>query len=91
MDTTTSIITSINEVLNKQHVSHSLSTLPEITKETKLEDIGLDSLDKIEVMMELEIFYHISFTNKHELEWDQAKTVEDWTKVVDELISKNNS
>ncbi|MDI9504465.1 MAG: acyl carrier protein [Bacillota bacterium] len=53
----------------------------------KLREIGLDSIDLVEVMMELEDEFGIEFTNEEMLSF---KTVDDVRKNIEEKLAKTS-
>ena len=81
MDTTESVIVAIKKQLKEDNL--------EITRESELDNIGLDSLDRIELMMSLETFYNIIFTKGDEQIWEEARTVDDCSKIIDDILLAN--
>lgn len=81
MDTTEAVITAIKEVLKDETPNI------EIKRESRLsDDVGLDSLDRIEVQINIERFYNIRLDDEV---WERAETVGDYSKIVDDnLLSK---
>ena len=52
---------------------------PEATLDSKMTDLGLDSLDRVELLMELEEYYECEFDDE---ELDNCKTVGDFVNLV---------
>ncbi|MGI6644931.1 MAG: acyl carrier protein [Bacilli bacterium] len=57
----------------------------ELKPETELREIGLDSIDLVEVMMRLEEEFNIEFTNDEML---SLKTVGDVQKTIEKKLAK---
>jgi len=57
----------------------------DLTNETTNNDMGMDSLDKVEVVMELEKAFGISIDD--DSEFDGLKQLSDYIKIVEEKVS----
>jgi len=60
----------------------------ELTGETTNNDMGMDSLDKVEVVMELEKEFGISIDD--DTEFDPLKQLSDYVKLVEGKINNGN-
>lgn len=58
----------------------------EITNTSTNNDLGMDSLDRVEAVMELERVYNIVIPDER---MDDLKTFEDYVKIVNELTTNN--
>lgn len=57
---------------------------PQINETTAIEELGIDSLDKVEIVMAIESHYGITLDNDDELV--EARTIGDLCKVVMEVL-----
>lgn len=57
-----------------------------VEKDKSLEDNGVDSLDKVEIAMEIEKEYHIEFPEY--ILYSEMKTVSDWLEFIEFEIKK---
>lgn len=56
----------------------------ELKPETDLSDLGLDSLDKADIMIQVEDIFHISF---NEDEMSQISTIQDFEKSIESKLN----
>lgn len=56
----------------------------ELKPETDLSDLGLDSLDKADIMIQVEDIFHISF---NEDEMGQISTIQDFEKSIESKLN----
>lgn len=56
----------------------------ELKPETDLSDLGLDSLDKADIMIQVEDIFHISFS---EDEMAQISTIQDFEKSIESKLN----
>lgn len=56
----------------------------ELKPETDLSDLGLDSLDKADIMIQVEDIFHISF---NEDEMTQISTIQDFEKSIESKLN----
>ena len=56
----------------------------ELKPETDLSDLGLDSLDKADIMIQVEDIFHISF---YEDEMAQISTIQDFEKSIESKLN----
>lgn len=56
----------------------------ELKPETDLSDLGLDSLDKADIMIQVEDIFHISF---NEDEMAQISTIQDFEKSIESKLN----
>jgi nodulation protein F len=66
---------------------HSRTNVSEITRDTELNDIGLNSLELTEIVMDLEDLYDIDFSLNAAEAWDSLKKVGDVVDAIHELVS----
>ncbi len=66
---------------------HSRTNVSEITRDTELDDIGLNSLELTEIVMDLEDLYDIDFSLNAAEAWDSLKKVGDVVDAIHELVS----
>ncbi len=59
----------------------------EITKEATFHELGFDSLDKVELVMEIEIVFHITIPDEVE---EKLETVNDLIKYVESQCPDRN-
>lgn len=74
-----SVVTKVEEILKK-----SLK-IEKVDSSVKLREQGLDSLDLVEIMMELETTFNIEFTNDEMLGFE---TVGEVVKNIQEKVAK---
>lgn len=70
----------------REELSELLAINPDtVTPEARLiEDLGLDSLDRVEFAMEIENHYDIDISDE---QWEAAKTVQDLINTIDATIA----
>jgi acyl carrier protein len=65
--------------------------LPNITPSTKIIDLGLDSLDQIEILMETEDHFDLEIGQEQEEEAEKrVRTFEDAINFVEKLLTSQN-
>ena len=80
MDITRVIEIEINNILNQEI---------EISNESKLEDLGLDSLDKVQIMLQLEGFFNVNLEKLNlEDKFLKSESVLDMVLIINDAISK---
>lgn len=80
MNITRVIEIEINNILNQEI---------EISNESKLEDLGLDSLDKVQIMLQLEGFFNVNLEKLNlEDKFLKSESVLDMVLIINDAISK---
>ena len=75
------------ERLQELFVAHFDYNIEELTAATTLENLGLDSLDIIEFMFDIEDEFHIKIPDRE----FKVKTIQDMVDALDRFISEQHS
>lgn len=80
-------MTILETKINALIAEHLCIDIMKVVADAELEKLGADSLDRIEIVMELEEEYNISIKDDA---LDIVKTVNDLTKLVEKLVNDND-
>ncbi len=70
-------------------IAQHLNRAPaELTPETRLDDLGVNSLQLVEIIMDLEDMFEIELAENTSEAWASLKTVDDVTQAVEAMIAK---
>ena len=74
----------IDILVKENYIDFDLQLRAELNRDTSLSDLGLDSLDLVDVIMEIEEEFGIRLPEDIE----DIKTLGDWVDVVNEAVSE---